>query len=47
MTPVEAFRIKPVGSAGLMLYPFTTPPLVAGVSAVMATPLTKTGVGCE
>jgi hypothetical protein len=47
MAPVEAFRVKPAGIAGLMLYEVNTPPLEAGVSTVMATPLTKTAVGCE
>jgi hypothetical protein len=47
MTPVDAFRVRPAGSAGLTLYMVNTPPLEAGVLTAMATPLTKTAVGCE
>jgi hypothetical protein len=46
-TPVEVFRLKPAGSAGLTLYPVTAPPLVVGLSGVIATPFVKTAARAE
>jgi hypothetical protein len=44
MTPVLALSVNPAGNAGLALYELTAPPLLVGLSGVIATPLVKTAV---
>jgi hypothetical protein len=43
-TPVLALRTRPAGRAGLTLYVVTVPPLLAGLSGAICTPLVKTAV---
>jgi hypothetical protein len=44
MTPVLPLRVNPAGSAGLALYELTAPPLLVGLSGVIATPFVNTAV---
>jgi hypothetical protein len=44
MTPVLVLKLSPAGRSGLTLYEVTAPPVLVGLSGVIAIPTVKTAV---